>query len=69
VSIVLSNREMEIKITIRFFTQIRMAQMQNSGGIDAGKNVENEKHSSSAGVITNWYYSENQSGGSWENWK
>ena len=46
-----------------------MAQMQNSGGIDAGKNVENEKHSSSAGVITNWYYSENQSGGSWENWK
>jgi hypothetical protein len=36
----------------------------------AGKDLENEEHSSIAGGIANWYnHSGNQSGGSSENWK
>jgi hypothetical protein len=36
---------------------------------DAGVDVEEEKHSSIAGEITNWYnHSGNQSVGSLENW-
>jgi hypothetical protein len=35
-----------------------------------GKDMEKEEHFSIAGGIVNWYnYSENQSGGSSENWK
>jgi GTP cyclohydrolase I len=37
---------------------------------DAGEDVEREELSSTAGRIANWYnHSENQSGGSSENWK
>jgi len=36
---------------------------------DAGKDVEKEEHSSIVGGIASWYnHSENQSGGSSENW-
>jgi hypothetical protein len=36
---------------------------------DAGEDVEEEEHSSIAGVIANWYnHSGNQCGGSSENW-
>jgi len=35
---------------------------------DADKDVEKEEHSSIVGGIANWYLSENQSGGSSENW-
>jgi hypothetical protein len=36
---------------------------------DAGEDVEKEEHSSIAGFIANWYdHSENQFGGSSENW-
>jgi hypothetical protein len=36
---------------------------------DAGEDVETEEHSSIVGDIINWYnHSENQCGGSSENW-
>ena len=50
-------------------TPVRMAKMKNSGDTDAGKDVENEEHSSTVGGIASLYnHSGNQSGGSSENW-
>jgi hypothetical protein len=64
---------MQIKTTLRFnLTPVRMAKIKNSKihmTGDVGKNVEKEEHSSIAGGIANLYnHSENQPGGSSENW-
>ena len=61
---------MQIKTTLRFhLTAVRIARIKNSGEADAGEDMEKEEHSSTAGGIVSWYYhSGNQSGGSSENW-
>ena len=46
-----------------------MAKIKNQVTADAGKAVEKEEHSSIAGGIASLYnHTENQSGGSSENW-
>jgi hypothetical protein len=61
---------MQIKITLRFhLTPVRMARIKNSGDIDAGEDMEKEKHSSIAGGMARLYnHSGNHSGGSSETW-
>jgi len=63
-------REMQIKMTLRFYlTPVRMAKIKTKVPTDAGKDVEEEEHSSVVGRITSWYnYSGNHSSGSSENW-
>ena len=57
---------MQNKTTLRFhLTLVRMAKIKNLGDKGAGKDVEKEEHSSTAGGIASWYnHSRNQSGGS-----
>ena len=62
-------REMQIKTTLRFHLHhsewLRLKTQATAG---AGKDVEKEEHSFTAGRITSWYnHSGNQSGGSSEN--
>ena len=66
-------REMKIKTTLRFhLTPVKMAKIKYSKiqvTADAGEDVEKEEHSSIPGGIASLYnHSENQSGGSSENW-
>ena len=64
-------REMQIKTTLRFYlTPVRMAKIKKiQVTADVGRNVEKEEHSSIVGGIASLYnHSENQSGGSSENW-
>jgi hypothetical protein len=59
-------REMQIKTTLRFHLTRSKPQVTTH----VGKDVEKEEYSSIVGEIANWYnHSENQSGGSTENWK
>jgi hypothetical protein len=60
---------MQIKTTLRFyFTPVRMAKIKNSGDSRCCEDVEKEEYSSIAGGTASWYHSENQFGGSSENW-
>ena len=61
---------MQIKTTLRLhLTQVRMIKIKNSVETGAGGDVEKEEHSSTAAGAASWYnHSENQSGGSSENW-
>jgi hypothetical protein len=64
-------REMKIKTTLRFhFTPVRMAMIKKPQmTADVGEDVEKEEHSSIVGGIARRYnHSENQFGGSSENW-
>ena len=63
-------KEIQIKTTLRFhLTPVRMAKIKNQVTADAGEDVEKEEHSSIASGIASLYnHSENQSGGSSENW-
>jgi hypothetical protein len=64
-------REMQIKSTSRFhFMPMRMAKTKFSGVNTCWRGCGGEEHSSIGGGVANWYnHSENQSGGSSENWK
>jgi rare lipoprotein A (peptidoglycan hydrolase) len=64
------NREMQIKMTLRFhLTPGRMAKIKKSQvTADTGEDVEKEEHSSIADGIASWYnHSGNQSACSSEN--
>ena len=63
-------REMQIKKNLRFhLTPVRMAKSKTQVTADAGEDVEKEEHSSIAGGIASWSkHSENQFGGTSENW-
>ena len=51
----LAIREMQIKTTLRFhLIPVRMAKIKNSGEKSAGKDVEKEEHSSTAGGVASW---------------
>jgi hypothetical protein len=66
-------REMKIKMTLRFHLtshKLECIRSKTKVTADAGEDVEQEEHSSTAGWITHWYnHSGNQSGSSSENWK
>jgi hypothetical protein len=61
---------MQIKTSlILHLTPVRMAKIKIQVTVNAGKDVEKEKHSSIVGGIASFYnHSGNQSGGSSENW-
>jgi hypothetical protein len=63
-------REMQIKITLRFYlTPVRMAKIKIQVTADPVEDVEKEEHSSIFGGIASLYnHSGNQSGHSPENW-
>jgi hypothetical protein len=63
-------REMQIKTTLRLHvTPVRMDRIKTSCESNAGKDVEKEEHSSTAGGIVSWSnHSGNQSGVSSKNW-
>jgi hypothetical protein len=63
-------RELQMKTTLRLhLTPVRMVKIKNPGDIRCWRGLEKEEHSSIAGGIASWYnHSENQSGGSSENW-
>jgi hypothetical protein len=63
-------REMQIKTTLRFHLhQSEWLRSKIQVTADAGKDVQKEENSSIAGGIASLYnHSENQSGGSSENW-
>jgi hypothetical protein len=54
-------REMQIKMTLRFLTQIRMLRSKIQVSTYADYDVEKEEHSSIAGGIANWYNSSGSS--------
>jgi len=63
-------REMQIKTTLRFqLIPVRMSKIKTLETEDASDDVEKEEHSSIVGGFADRYnHSENQSGGSSENW-
>ena len=61
-------REMQIKTILRFSHQSEWLRSKTQEKTGAGKDVEKEEHSSTAGGVASWYnHSGNQSGGSSEN--
>jgi hypothetical protein len=63
-------RGTQIKTTLRFhLTPVRMAKIKIQVKADAGEDVEEEEHSSTAAGIASLYnHPGSQSGGSSENW-
>jgi hypothetical protein len=61
---------MQIKTTLRFhLNPVRMANIKFQVTAHAGEDVEKKKHSSFSGGTASWYHhTENQPGGSSENW-
>ena len=60
-------REMQIKATLTHQSEWLRSKSQEKTG--AGKDVEKEEHSSTAGGVSSWYYhSGSQSNDSSENW-
>ena len=49
-------REMQIKMTLRFYlTPTKMAKIKTQGTANAGEDMEKDDHSSIANGIANWY--------------